>query len=133
MNSEVLLLLILIVLIFNLIATVINLRSQISALDVMRLLERNIDERAIATNKDLSQMLESGQEKEVIATARKRLEDQPRSSALFWYIGIAEYHLENWAAANTAFQKCIELEPRYKKELQDYTAIIDEKLRLNAS
>ena len=101
-------------------------RTNLNAAELVEAFSEAIDERRRSAHRDLSELLDEGNFRKIVDISQERLMSQPNNSTLLWYKGIALFRLEEWGAAKQALEKAIELEPRFKKDLEEYLEILNQ-------
>jgi tetratricopeptide (TPR) repeat protein len=107
---------------------IFDLRLQKGALDGLK--DAMDEQSALKKRKhhDIGEIIETKNYEKALRESEKRLSTNLNDPALLWYKGIALYHLENWEGSIEAFQKAIEYEPLYEKDLESYINVLTKKL-----
>ncbi|MEP7706086.1 hypothetical protein [Paraglaciecola sp. 25GB23A] len=126
MSIEILLVVIVILLAAILLMQILNYRVQVSSGDVIKIFSQQLDARRKETHKDLGDLIEEGNFEKLLSIIDARIEKEPQNSGLYWYKGIALFHLKRWSKAKDVFNQTISIDPRYKKELEEHFKAIEQ-------
>jgi uncharacterized protein HemY len=126
MGIEIFLIMVVILLAAILAMQILNYRVQVSSGDVIKIFIQELDARRKETNRDLSDLIEEGDFEKLLSIVDGRIEKEPHNSGLYWYKGIALFHLKRWSQAKDVFNQTISIDPRYKKELEEHFKSIEQ-------
>lgn len=125
MTIEQMLFAIIVLLVLLLFVLIWEVRSNIGWMNALEQIVDESNTKKRRSHEDIADLLDSGKYEETLAEVEKRLAKSPRFPALlYWYRGTAYYHQSDFDGALAAFETSIELEPRYKRDLEPYIEVI---------
>ena len=131
MTIETALIIVIVLLVLILIVTLIHAKASIFW--TREILKYAKEQQYAKPNSDLQKLLDKREYSKIVSEVTEKRLTNTNDPALYWYKGLALFHLDNWDEAKTVLRHAIQMEPSYENKLSPYLKRIESQDAPNKS